>query len=186
MAILTVLRPIWLFYGHFDGFTANLAVFGQYWQYWPVLGCIGQYWPYCTGTGPTVPVLAIPIPHTGTHTPYPWPPPYHIPGYPTHHCPLLHAHGHAVTHRSQRPEAGHQASFLLNTKGHVYILMAIFGMTAKSDTFRLCYNPTLLKWLFLTVFMTKCSKMAVFGHIWPIIEKMGYWVWGVGLFGHRK
>ena len=126
----------------------------------------GQYWPiqaqYRSILAHTH-TLAIPIPLA-------IPPPYPIPGYTTPCTQPLPQHVHGCTPLLRRPLAVHQASFGLNTKSHAGHLVAIFGMTCKSDKIRLHCNRVLQKCTVLDTFKTKPLFSTLFVTFAPNIE----------------
>ena len=206
-AILGHIGPVFGLFGPVFG------LFGQYLttfcRIWPVFDSIwpysGSIWPYPGsirpntdqyGQIPTNTVKYSQIP-TNTvkysHTPLPgtpYPTPMALP-----HTPHPGTHPHApptmvrpvYSYRSVSCQwAVHQASFGLKTKGHMRHLVAIFGIGHKSDKIRLGSNRTFQKWLFFDTFWHFSTILTVFDTFWPNIEKMDDWVWGMGLFCHRK
>ena len=162
MAILPHFVCIWpylaVFWLYLPVFGCILTVFDRIWLYFD---CIGRYWPYIGWYWSVLAVYWLVLVGIGRVLactgPLYWPYPYPVPIPHTMHHPLPHtrvphpttgccpAHRSSCPHRSQRPEAVHQASFRLNTKGLIDIPVAIFGVLCKSDTFRGAFHPDFRK-----------------------------------------
>ena len=150
----------------------------QYRAYWP---CTGHTGLYTGNTGP-VPVILACIPvilactgHTGL---YPYP--YRYP-YPTHTPTPLPPMSIAPTARctsgcmlivslqqSRRTQVVHQASFVLETKGHIDITVSIFSTGAKSDISRGALHPDFSKSAVFGMFL---AVLCNFDCFWPILAQ---------------
>ena len=156
---------IWLNISHLASIWLNNSHLASIWLITGPLASLLAHWPHYWPIGLiTVPLPPYPVPHT---TPYPTTP---IP--PTRYPPMHHPRGHhdQCTQRpSQHKEAVHQASFSLNTRGHIDNPMSIFGFTGKSDTFQYGLQQGFAE---MTVFETFLAILWQNGCFWDFLAQL--------------